>query len=86
MHFFGLFGVLSFLLGLLMAAWIVAEKLLHVYYWHDRAPLVTSSPLFYIGLLAMIIGTQLFLAGFLGELVSRSNPERNNYDVKDRIN
>lgn len=86
MHFFGLLGVLSFFLGFLMAAWIVFDKLLHVYYWHDRAPLVTSSPLFYFGLLAMVIGTQLFLAGFLGELVSRSNPERNRYDVKDSVN
>lgn len=86
MHFFGLLGVISFFIGFLMAAWIVFDKLLHVYYWHDRAPLVTSSPLFYFGLLAMVIGTQLFLAGFLGELVSRSNPERNRYDVKDSVN
>jgi hypothetical protein len=48
--------------------------------------LVTDSPVFYIGLLAMIIGTQLFLAGFLGELVSRSNPERNQYSIKSRVN
>jgi hypothetical protein len=48
-----------------------------------RAPLVTDNPLFYIGLVAMIIGTQLFLAGFIGELVSRSNPERNNYNIKE---
>lgn len=86
MHFFGLLGVMSFFIGFMMAMWIIGEKMMHVYYWHDRAPLVTSSPLFYLGMLAMIIGTQLFLAGFIGELVSRSNPERNQYDVKQTIN
>ena len=86
MHFFGLLGVINFFIGFVMAMWIIGEKMMHVYYWHDRAPLVTSSPLFYVGMLAMIIGTQLFLAGFIGELVSRSNPERNQYDVKQTIN
>jgi hypothetical protein len=86
MHFFGLLGVINFFIGFVMAMWIIVEKMMHVYFWHDRAPLVTSSPLFYLGMLAMIIGTQLFLAGFIGELVSRSNPERNQYDVKQTIN
>lgn len=82
MHFFGLLGVLNFLVGLFMACWIIVEKLIYVI--HDkRAPLVTDSPIFYIGLVAMIIGTQLFLAGFIGELVSRSNPERNSYNIKE---
>ena len=82
MHFFGLLGVLNFLVGLFMAFWILIEKLIHVIQ-DKRAPLVTDSPIFYIGLVAMIIGTQLFLAGFIGELVSRSNPERNNYNIKE---
>lgn len=82
MHFFGLLGVLSFLIGAFTACWILIDKLICVIQNH-RAPLVTDNPLFYIGLVAMIIGTQLFLAGFIGELVSRSNPERNNYNIKE---
>jgi hypothetical protein len=82
MHFFGLLGVLNFLVGLFMACWIIGEKLIYVIQ-DKRAPLVTDSPIFYIGLVAMIIGTQLFLAGFIGELVSRSNPERNSYNIKE---
>jgi glycosyltransferase involved in cell wall biosynthesis len=82
MHFFGLLGVLNFLVGLFMACWIIVEKLICVIQ-DKRAPLVTDSPIFYIGLVAMIFGTQLFLAGFIGELVSRSNPERNNYNIKE---
>ena len=82
MHFFGLLGVLSFLVGAFTACWILIDKLICVIQNH-RAPLVTDNPLFYFGLVAMIIGTQLFLAGFIGELVSRSNPERNNYNIKE---
>jgi glycosyltransferase involved in cell wall biosynthesis len=82
MHFFGLLGMLSFFIGAVTACWILIDKLICVIQNH-RAPLVTDNPLFYIGLVAMIIGTQLFLAGFIGELVSRSNPERNNYNIKE---
>jgi len=82
MHFFGLLGVLSFFIGAVTALWILVDKLICVIQ-HHRAPLVTDNPLFYIGLVAMILGTQLFLAGFIGELVSRSNPERNNYNIKE---
>jgi glycosyltransferase involved in cell wall biosynthesis len=82
MHFFGLLGVLSFFIGAMTACWILVDKLIYVIQ-DKRAPLVTDNPLFYIGLVAMIIGTQLFLAGFIGELVSRSNPERNNYNIKE---
>ncbi|MFN4940773.1 MAG: glycosyltransferase, partial [Bacteroidota bacterium] len=82
MHFFGLLGVLSFFIGAVTACWILIDKLICVIQ-NQRAPLVTDNPIFYIGLVAMIIGTQLFLAGFIGELVSRSNPERNNYNIKE---
>ncbi len=82
MHFFGLLGVLSFFIGAMTACWILVDKLIYVLQ-DKRAPLVTDNPLFYIGLVAMIIGTQLFLAGFIGELVSRSNPERNHYNIKE---
>jgi glycosyltransferase involved in cell wall biosynthesis len=83
MHFFGLYGVLSFVIGFAMAAWILVDKLVHI--WQNTsARLVTDNPLFYIVLIAMVIGTQLFLAGFLGELVSRSNPERDQYNIRQR--
>jgi len=86
MHFFGLYGVLSFLMGTILAFIIIGNKLYYTYWLHQRAPLVTDSPLFYLGLLAMIIGTQLFLAGFLGELVSRKSADRNDYSIKSRVN
>ncbi|MSP58705.1 MAG: glycosyltransferase [Flavobacteriales bacterium] len=83
MHFFGLMGSFNFLIGAIMACWITTEKLICVVK-NVKAPLVTDSPIFYVGLVAMIIGTQLFLAGFIGELVSRSSPERNNYNIKEK--
>jgi hypothetical protein len=53
---------------------------------HLRAPLVTDSPYFYIALTVMIIGSLLFLTGFLGELINRSSPERNRYLVREKVN
>jgi len=84
MQFFGTLGTLMFLAGFIAAGWLGAQKLLAI--WHGiKAPLVTSSPYFYISLTTMIIGTQLFLVGFLGELVSRSSSDRNNYKVEEKI-
>ncbi|MDR3704725.1 MAG: glycosyltransferase family 2 protein [Paludibacteraceae bacterium] len=84
MHFFGLVGTLMFLLGLLAVIGVGASKLIAIY---DgvRAPLVTSSPYFYLALVAMILGTQLFLTGFVGELISRNSSERNNYKIEKEI-
>jgi len=84
MHFFGVYGLLSFILGFSIAMYLLLSKLIHVVN-HERAPLVADSPLFYLGLICMVIGTQLFLAGFLGELVSRSSGERNQYSVSETI-
>lgn len=84
MHFFGVYGLLSFILGFSIAMYLLLSKLIHVIN-HERAPLVADSPLFYLGLVCMIIGTQLFLAGFLGELISRSSGERNQYSVSETI-
>jgi glycosyltransferase involved in cell wall biosynthesis len=84
MHFFGSLGLLMFFLGFLSTGWILGSKLYHLY-THQRAPLVTDQPLFHIALTAMIIGAQLFLAGFVAELVSRNSPERNHYRVADRV-
>jgi glycosyltransferase involved in cell wall biosynthesis len=80
MHFFGLLGTLSFILGFGLALYLGVDKLMHVLKGIP-APLVADSPYFYIGLVSMIIGVQLFLAGFLGELISRNSADRNNYSI-----
>ncbi|MFP4024899.1 MAG: glycosyltransferase family 2 protein [Thiohalospira sp.] len=85
MHLFGTLGTLMFVAGFLAAAWLGGQKL--YFLWNSiKAPLVTSSPIFYIALTSMIMGTQLFLAGFLGELISRSSSDRNNYQIEKKIN
>jgi glycosyltransferase involved in cell wall biosynthesis len=84
MHFFGTMGTVMFMLGFGMAAFLGIDKLIAVAR-HIPAKLVTQSPYFYIGLTAMIIGTQLFMAGFLGELVSRTSADRNEYHIEKEI-
>ncbi|MDO4707005.1 MAG: glycosyltransferase family 2 protein [Porphyromonadaceae bacterium] len=84
MHFFGLGGSLMFLLGFLALGGILLNKLIHVF-MNTPAPLVTARPYFFIALAAMIIGSQLFLTGFLAELISRQNPERNVYKIDQEI-
>lgn len=84
MHFFGTMGTVMFLIGFGMAAFLGIDKLIAVAR-HIPAKLVTQSPFFYIGLTAMIIGTQLFMAGFLGELVSRTSADRNEYHIEKEI-
>ncbi len=84
MHFFGVMGTLVFILGFFAAFWLGAQKLYDLNY-HIKARLVIESPYFFIALTAMIIGSQLFLAGFLGELVSRSSSDRNVYQVEEKI-
>jgi glycosyltransferase involved in cell wall biosynthesis len=85
MHLFGSLGTLMFIIGFLMAGFLGGKKLWYVWH-HLRAPLVTESPYFYIALTVMIIGTLLFLTGFLGELVNRNSPERNNYLIRGKVN
>ena len=85
MHLFGSLGTLMFLIGFVMAAFLGGRKLWYVSN-NLRAPLVTESPYFYIALTVMIIGTLLFLTGFLGELINRNSSERNNYFIRDRVN
>ena len=84
MHFFGSLGTIMFGLGFLAIMYLGIVKLIYVFQ-HVRAPLITTSPYFYLALTTMIIGTQLFLAGFLGELVSRNSSERNEYKVEKEI-
>ena len=85
MHLFGTFGTLMFLIGFIAAAWLGTQKIVFTVrgiVLHR----VTESPYFYLALAAMIIGTQLFLAGFLGELISRSSSDRNKYLIGEKIN
>lgn len=84
MHFFGLLGTLMFFIGLVAAAYLGISKLIAVSH-NIAAPKVVESPYFFLSLATMIIGTQLFMAGFLAELFSRNSSERNKYLVDKRI-
>lgn len=84
MHFFGLYGSLMFVLGFFAVLAVGVNKLIALFQ-HKVAPLVTESPYFYLALLAMVLGTQMFLTGFLGELVTRNSTERNNYLIEKEI-
>ena len=84
MHFFGTTGILMFLIGGIMTIWIIVAKLIHQAQG-VRFRAVTDQPLFYLALLAVVLGAMFFLAGFLGEMVSRSSSARNDYNIKDRI-
>ena len=84
MHFFGSSGILMFLAGLVAAIWIIVEKLLQQAHGLKFRP-VTDQPAFYLALVAVILGVMLFLAGFIGEMVSRSSAARNDYQIKDRL-
>jgi glycosyltransferase involved in cell wall biosynthesis len=85
MHLFGSIGTVMFMIGFAMAGSLGIRKLVFIAH-HTRAPLVTTSPYFYIALTVMIIGSFLFLTGFLGELINRNSSERNRYLIKDKVN
>ena len=84
MHVFGFLGTLMFLFGFIAVIIVGAIKLVAICN-HTPAQLVTDSPYFYISLTMMILGTQLFVAGFLGELISRNAEGRNNYQIEKEI-
>ena len=84
MHIFGFLGSIMFILGFIAAGVIGVNKLYDMYRGNSYR-LITDSPYFYIALTTMILGTQLFLTGFLGELISRNSPERNNYLIEKEI-
>lgn len=86
MHFFGLLGTLFFLVGSLIAVIIGVEKLYYSWFLNERmAREVTEQPMFFVALVMAIIGAQMFLAGFIGELMSRNSPIRNYYHKKDTL-
>ena len=84
MHFFGFTGILMFLTGGFMTIWIIIEKLIQQSNGLKFRP-VTDQPLFYLALLAVILGFQLFLAGFICEMVSRNSSERNHYNIREEF-
>ena len=84
MHFFGYSGILMFLTGFVMTVWVIVAKLVHQAQG-VRFRAVTDQPLFYLALLAVVLGVMLFLAGFLGELISRNSSERNKYNIKAEL-
>lgn len=84
MHFFGFTGILMFLAGGIAAIWVIVEKLVQQAQGLLYRP-VTDQPLFYLGLVAVLLGFQLFLAGFICEMVSRNSSERNNYKIREEI-
>lgn len=84
MHFFGFLGTVVFFIGFVSAAWLGIDKLICLSAGIPQR-LVTDSPFFYIALTMMLIGTQLFLAGFIGDLVSRSSLQRNDYQIEKVI-
>jgi hypothetical protein len=84
MHFFGLIGTLTFLIGFGTSIWLIIEKISAQARGLNYRP-VTDQPLFYVSLVALIIGMQLFLAGFIGEIISRNSSERNVYKIRERI-
>jgi len=84
MHIFGFIGTLIFFIGFIAVVCVGGFKLWALHMGEPRA-LVTDTPYFYIALTMMIIGTQLFVAGFLGDMISRSSQERNNYQISDRV-
>ena len=84
MHFFGFTGILMFLVGGIMAIWIIVEKLVQqAHGLKFRA--VTEQPLFYLALVAVILGAMFFLAGFIGEMIARSSTERNSYNIRSQF-
>ena len=84
MHFFGLLGSLMFILGFIAVVIVGVTKLYNMHMGNSYI-LVTDSPYFYLSLVMMILGTQLFLTGFLGELIVRNSPSRNKYEIREEI-
>jgi glycosyltransferase involved in cell wall biosynthesis len=84
MHFFGVLGSLIFIIGFIAVIAVGVDKLYNMYHGMPYR-LVTESPYFYLALTSMIIGTQLFLAGFIGEMISRNSSGRNNYQIEKTI-
>lgn len=85
MHIFGVWGIVAFLAGFIISIWLIIDKVISQVHGLKFRP-VTDQPLFYLALVTIIIGLMLFLTGFLGELISRSSSNRNEYKIKETLN
>jgi glycosyltransferase involved in cell wall biosynthesis len=85
MHFFGTMGTLSFLVGFFITIWLIGDKVYYSFYLHQRTRDVVAQPLFFLALVALVIGVQLFLAGFLAEMISLTGSRKNEYLIRDQI-
>ncbi|QMU30357.1 glycosyltransferase family 2 protein [Adhaeribacter radiodurans] len=85
MHFFGAMGTLSFLIGFVITMWLIGDKIYSSFYLHQRTRDVVAQPLFFLALVALIIGVQLFLAGFLAEMISLTGSRKKEYLIRDQI-
>jgi hypothetical protein len=81
MHFFGAMGTFIFIIGFLIASYLAYSK-----FFGEAYVSMTSRPLFYFGILAMLLGTQLFLTGFIGEMISRNSGKKTVYNIKKKLN
>ncbi|MBF6641092.1 glycosyltransferase [Flavobacterium sp. J49] len=86
MHLFGALGVVMFIIGFISTFLIIAIKLMKLFVFHEPTILVAQNPLFYIALTSMIIGSQLFLAGFLGEIILRTKNNEERYKISSEVN
>ena len=84
MHFFGFTGILMFIAGAVLTLWVIIEKLVQQANGLDFRP-VTDQPIFYLALVAILLGFQLFLSGFICEMISRNSSERNQYNVREEF-
>lgn len=84
MHFFGSWGLFYFVLGIIITMWLIGQKVYFNWILHENIRQVTDQPLFFLALLAVVIGAQLFLAGFLAELVTKTSGKKNDYLVSER--
>jgi glycosyltransferase involved in cell wall biosynthesis len=86
MHFFGTLGTLSFFTGLIMTIWVITEKFISLFFYNTPIERqITEKPAFFLALVFLIIGVQLFLAGYLAELISLNNPNRSDYTIRDEV-
>lgn len=86
MHFFGSIGSVSFIVGFILTMYLLANKAYHSWFTNEPVRDAVDNPWFYLALTALIVGVQLFLAGFLGEMISRSAHDKDNYLIADRVN
>lgn len=86
MHLFGALGVVMFIIGFISTFLIIGIKLMKLFVFHEPTILVAQNPLFYIALTSMIIGSQLFLAGFLGEIILRTKNNEERYKISNEVN